>query len=119
MRFRFGQVLLATKVPLAPSARAESIGIARPTRPHSFPNERATIIQQEVVFQLHTRNARRAGHAVSLDSALGMPSGHFDPTLLRPNGHVAARQSRGGNCEPKLNRNQSIRQVARADVRFR
>ena len=28
MRFRFGQVLLATKAPLAPSARAESIGNA-------------------------------------------------------------------------------------------
>ena len=62
-------VLLAAKAPLAPSARAESIGIARPTRPHSFPNERATIIQQGAVFQLHPYDARRAGHAVSLDSA--------------------------------------------------
>ena len=32
MRFRFGQVLLATKVPLAPSARTESIGNARLAR---------------------------------------------------------------------------------------
>lgn len=32
MRFRFGQVLLATKAPLAPSTRAESIGNARLAR---------------------------------------------------------------------------------------
>ena len=32
MRFRFGQVLLATKAPLAPSARAESIENARLAR---------------------------------------------------------------------------------------
>ena len=32
MRFRFGQVLLATKSRLAPSARAESIGNARLAR---------------------------------------------------------------------------------------
>lgn len=51
------------------SASAESTGAARPTRPHSFPNERATIIQQTALFQLHPRNARRTGHAVSLDSA--------------------------------------------------
>ena len=37
MRFRFGQVLLATKAPLAPSARAESIGNARL---HTTPNRR-------------------------------------------------------------------------------
>ena len=39
MRFRFGQVPLATKAPLAPSARAESIGNARLAR-HNTPNQR-------------------------------------------------------------------------------
>ena len=38
MRFRFGRALLATKAPVTPSARAESIGTARPpTKPRRFP----------------------------------------------------------------------------------
>ena len=49
-----------------------SCGIYRnrtPDTPAFLPKRKSDHIQQGVVFQLHPRNSRRTGHAVSLDSA--------------------------------------------------
>ena len=68
VRFRFGQVLLTTKAPLAPSVRAESIGIARPPCPHSSRNEEDSCFSNGSTAN-SSHDARLIGCAISLDSA--------------------------------------------------